>query len=136
MSHYHSLMDVHDASLLQAEELLNHCSPASVGSGDPALLDVDSDNLENSESVSENLVTMDTHTQDLTNTTNDPLYHQCKNAQGTSFTEQLVSISGDSTFGSSLTSISPPVGNLIDHEGSDVLSCPPWFTDHKGLRNG
>ncbi len=49
--------------------------------------------------------------------TSDPLYHQCKTARRTAFVEKLVSVSGDTTFGSCVSSQAPIVGNLTDDAG-------------------
>jgi hypothetical protein len=104
-THHQSLADVRDSTPLLAEELLDHGSPGSVGSGDPTLLDIDSDNADDVETKTDTTVNMETDTQCTTVMTGDPLYHQCKTARRSSFTERLVSVSGDSTFGSSVTSI-------------------------------
>jgi hypothetical protein len=49
--------------------------------------------------------------------TDDPLYHQCKKARRSAFTDRLVSVSADGTFRSSVTTTSPSVGNMTDHDG-------------------
>jgi hypothetical protein len=93
-------VDVRDA----AAELLDQGSPPGAGSGDPALLDEDSDNPSDIEHNND-IVTPMTLDTDSCETNDDPIYHQCKTACRTAFTDRLVSISGDGTFGSSVTSI-------------------------------
>ncbi len=47
----------------------------------------------------------------------DPLYQQCKNARRMSFVDRLISVTNDGTFGTIVTSPSPHIGHLSDHEG-------------------
>lgn len=47
----------------------------------------------------------------------DPLYHQCKTAHRTSFVDRLVGVSNDGMFGTRVTSPSPHIGHLTDHNG-------------------
>jgi hypothetical protein len=99
-------------------------APASSASADPALLDEDSDYQEETpaaepSSGSCTITPMDESTSVLSTDTSDLLYHQCKTARRTAFTDKLVSISGDGTFGTCVSSQSPPVVNLTDHEGLD-----------------
>jgi hypothetical protein len=117
---HRSLVDIRVESTLAAEDLLDHGSPASCGLADPTLLDDDSDgNTEARDNGNDgNTVTPMTVDSNATgDTIEDPLYHQCRTARRTSYTDKLVSVSGDGTFGSFVSSQSPPIGNLTDHPG-------------------
>jgi hypothetical protein len=107
--------------------------------GQCTLLDDDSDgppdtrecsNSGNTANINNIVISSSTRTiEDLTvtpmmvevNTTSDiaedPLYHRCRTARRTSHSDKLVSITGDSTFGSCVSSQSPPIGSLVDHIG-------------------
>jgi hypothetical protein len=138
---HRSLEDIRADSLNPMVDILDQGSPASGGSPDPMLLDDDDDSdgrpvnreCSNSDNIANisNIVVSDStrSTEDLTvtpmmvevNTTSDiaedPLYHQCRTARRTSHSDKLVSITGDITFGSCVSSQSPPVGSLVDHSG-------------------
>jgi hypothetical protein len=47
----------------------------------------------------------------------DPLYYQCKTARRMSFVDRLISVTNDGTFGTSVTSSSPQIAHLTDHDG-------------------
>ncbi len=120
--HHHSLEDVWNQ--LHVEDLLDHGSLASCASADPALLDEDSDdqadtmaNPTKSESCTLTPMAIDESTPKHSTDTCDPLYHQYKTARRTAFIDKLVSVLGDGTFGSCVSSQSSPVGSLTDHEG-------------------
>jgi hypothetical protein len=102
-----------------AEDLLDHGSPSSCDNADPALLDEDSDNSDGNDNGNNDIVTPMTVDTGMTGNSDidDPLYHQCKKARRSAFTDRLVSVSSDGTFGSSVTTISPSVGNMTDHDG-------------------
>ncbi len=104
--------------------------PVSHGSADTALLDEDSDSQpSNNEAgaTEENIVTpmaVEDSAPGQSDNTSDPLYHQCKTAWRTAFVEKLVSVSGDRTFGSCVSSQASTIGNLTDDAG--VTPNLPW----------
>jgi hypothetical protein len=104
---------------------LDHGSPASGGTLDPTLLDDDSDSQTEAQEIGymgnnsgitsttsnpENLTVtpMVVDSGSVSDTTKDPLYLQCRTARRTSYNDKLVSIAGDSSFGSCVSSQSPP----------------------------
>jgi hypothetical protein len=76
-------------------------------SGDQALFDDDSDGPEDKDTFYDTNATMPmtvdsneiTDMTDRTDSTNDPIYLQCKTARRTSFVDRLVSVPVDGTFG-------------------------------------
>jgi hypothetical protein len=112
---HRSLGDIRGSPLDMAEDLLDHGSPSSCDNADPALLDEDSDNSDGKHDIVTPM-TVDTGTTGNSDI-DDPLYHQCKKARRSAFTDRLVSVSSDGTFGSSFMTISPSVGNMTDHDG-------------------
>jgi hypothetical protein len=102
-------------------------SPGCSAECDPSLLDIDSDSPEtekkdehNSEDVN---MLIDNVISDQHSSTIDPLYHQCKNARRTSFVDRLVSVTNDGTFGTIVTSPSPQIGHMTDHDGLENTFC-------------
>jgi hypothetical protein len=121
---FRSLVDVRPSTEHQLEDILDQGSPIGSASGDQALLDEDSDEHEDTDSThaaTADMVTPMTVDMDNTETqqgiTQDPLYHQCKDARRSTFMDRLVSVAADNSFGSSVYSQSPPVGDLTDHDG-------------------
>jgi hypothetical protein len=117
---HRSLVDIRSESTLAAEDLLDHGSLTSCGSADPTILDDDSDGATEARDNGNdgNTVTpMSVDSSVMGDTTEDPLYRQCRTARRTSFTDKLVSVLGDGTFGSFVSSQSPIIGNLTDHSG-------------------
>jgi hypothetical protein len=131
---HRSLDDIRVEPQLISGDILDHGSPASGGIPDPTLLDDDSDGqteareigysssnsiIRGTTSNPENLTVtpMVVDSGSVSDTTNDPLYLQCRTARRTSHNDTLVSIAGDSSFGSCVSSQSPVIGNLPDHTG-------------------
>ncbi len=111
--HHLSLEDIRGRDTLHMDELLDHGSPSGSEMADPAILDADdSDGFSDTDDVMPMTVDVDRQ-----NTIEDPLYHRCKKARRSAFTDRLVSVSGDGTFGSSVTTTSIPIGHLTDHGG-------------------
>jgi hypothetical protein len=111
--HHLSLEDIRGRNTPHMVELLDHGSPSGSETADPAILDAD-DSDGSGDTDNEMHMTVDVDRQ---NNIEDPLYHQCKKARRSAFTDRLVSVSGDGTFGSSVTTTSIPIGQLTDHGG-------------------
>ncbi len=121
---FRSLVDVQPSTGHHLEDILDQGSPIGSASGDQALLDEDSDEHEDTDSPHvENADMVTPMTVDTDNTwtqhgnTQDPLYHQCKDARRSTFMDRLVSVAADNSFGSSVYSQSPSIGDLTDHDG-------------------
>jgi hypothetical protein len=120
-----SLLDLRATTRLAEENLLDGGSPPGTPGCstecDPTLLDIDSDSpeTEQTDGVNTDDVNMiiDNVILDQRSSTVDPLYHQCKTARRMSFVDRLVSVTNDGTFGSIVTSPSPQIGHLTDHDG-------------------
>jgi hypothetical protein len=126
-----SLLDLSGTGNLAEESLLDAGSPAgSPGCStecDPSLLDFDSDNpgTETGDGINtegDNMLVDNVMPDQLTSSI-DPLYHQCKIARRMSFVDRLVSVTNDGTFGSIVTSPSPHIGHLTDHDGLANTFC-------------
>jgi hypothetical protein len=121
---FRSLADVRPSMDQQLEDILDQGSPIGSASGDQALLDEDSDehgDTNSTHTATADMVTPMTVDNDNTDTqqgiTQDPLYHHCKYTRRSAFMDRLVSVEADNSFGSSVHSQSPPVGDLTDHDG-------------------
>jgi hypothetical protein len=131
---HRSLEDIRGHPQNTMGDILDHGSPASGGIPDPTLLDVDSDGQTDAQEIgyigsssnitdtirdNENLTVtpMAVDTGSTSDTSDNPLYLQCRTARRTGHNDKLVSITGDSTFGSCVSSQSPHIGNLPDHAG-------------------
>jgi hypothetical protein len=120
---HQSLMDLRSNTLQTGEILLEAGSPASPGCStecDPTLLDNDSDSNETrapavDDGMDVNMI-VDNVITDQPDSTADPLYHQCKTARRMAYVERLVSVTNDGTFGTVVTSPSPQIGHLTDHD--------------------
>ncbi len=126
-----SLLDLSGTSQLAEESLLDAGSP--VGSPgcstecDPSVLDFDSDNpgteKEDELNTDGDKMLIDNVMSEQSTSIIDPLYHQCKIARRMSFVDRLVSVTNDGTFGSIVTSPSPQIGHLTDHDGLANTFC-------------
>jgi hypothetical protein len=126
-----SLLDLSGTGYLAEESLLDAGSPAgSPGCStecDPSLLDFDSDNpgieTDDGLNIDGDKMLVDNVMPDQLTSIIDPLYHQCKIARRMSFVDRLVSVMNDGTFGSIVTSPSPQIGHLTDHDGLANTFC-------------
>jgi hypothetical protein len=126
-----SLLDLSGTNRHDEESLLDTGSPAgSPGCStewDPSVLDIDRDSPEgekqdvlNTDDVN---MLVDNVSSEQQTSTIDPLYYQCKNARRMSFVDSLVSVTNDGTFGSVVSSPSPQIGHLTDHDGLANTFC-------------
>jgi hypothetical protein len=126
-----SLLDLSGTSQLAEESLLDAGSPAgSPGCSpecDPSVLNFDNDSpgTEKDDGLNtyDDKMLIDNVISDQQTSNIDPLYHQCKIACRMSFVDRLVSVTNDGTFGSILTSPSPQIGHLTDHDGLANTFC-------------
>jgi hypothetical protein len=98
-----------------AMDLLDQGSPMGNESGDPSLLDEDSDSPTGSTDfipTSSDRMIVDRAEQ---STIDDPVYHQCRVARHATYQDKLVSVSVNDSFGSTVLNPSVAVGSLCDH---------------------
>jgi hypothetical protein len=86
--HHLSLVDIRGRATPHMDELLDQGSPSGSDTADPAILDADdSDGSSNTDNVMPMTVDVDRPIS-----IEDPLYHQCKKARRSAFTDRLVSV--------------------------------------------
>jgi hypothetical protein len=126
-----SLLDLSGRNRHDEENLLDTGSsagsPGRSTDWDPSVLDIDSDSPDGEKQDERNTndvnMIVDSVISEEQTSNIDPLYHQCKNARRMSFVDRLVSVTNDGTFGSVVSSPSPQIGHLTDHDGLANTFC-------------
>jgi hypothetical protein len=103
------------------DDILAHGSPMCGTSCDPSILDDDSNSDGGQPAISKNIGICESEKMciDMSggSRTDDPLYHQCRNARQSGFKDKLVSVTVNDSFGSTVMSPSAPIGSLCDRVG-------------------